>query len=172
MNFLQHTLDWYNGEAFEASLIGIFGVIVLIVALLFWKLGFTPNAKYLVIPLVVFGLLLSIMGTIGFISNKNKLTELKRTEIINEIEFIQSEAERVEGFQWLYTFTIILAAVSFFLAVCFFIFSNSKQLQAIGIVIILLGLTGLVIDYFSKERADFYYNKILEKTNSYGNRNN
>jgi hypothetical protein len=40
----------------------------------------------------------------------------------------------------------------------------------VGLALILFGMTGLVIDYFSKERADNYYKTILleiERNNKY-----
>jgi lipoprotein signal peptidase len=57
--------------------------------------------------------------------------------------------------------TIIIASVSFIVALSFFYFSDNYRLRAVGIALILFGMTGLVIDYFSKERADNYYKTIL-----------
>lgn len=37
--------------------------------------------------------------------------------------------------------------------------------QSIGLVFMLLGLSGFAIDHFSEERADIYYSEILKVSN-------
>ena len=72
-----------------------------------------------------------------------------------------SEKKRVEDFQYLYKMTIIIASVCFALALLFFYLSSNYLLRAVGLALIFFGMTGLFVDYFSKERADNYYKKIL-----------
>jgi hypothetical protein len=43
-----------------------------------------------------------------------------------------------------------------------FWFSNSPLLKAIAISVGILGISGLIIDHFSEERAAIYYQKIEE----------
>lgn len=56
--------------------------------------------------------------------------------------------------------TIIIASVCFAVSIYFFLFTNNYILKAIGLALIIFGLTGLIIDYFSKEWADMYYKAI------------
>ena len=165
MDFIHYTLQWTKGEILEAAIFGTFGLITIIVSFLFWKFGETPNAKALLIPLIVVGIFFAGAGVSGVISNQKRMSKFEKAYSQNPSVFIQNEKERVEGLQYLYTMTLIIATISFVLATGFFWFSGNHILKAIGIALILLGLTGLVIDYFSKERADIYYEKILEHNN-------
>ena len=161
MNIIEHTINWYKGEIFEGTLIGLFGAILLVISIVFWRLGKTPNAQAMVIPLLVVGLLLSLTGGFMANSNANKIKTLTESKIENHQEFLQVEKKRVEDFQPLYTYTKIGAALFFTMAIILFFVTKDKHWQAVAIALIILGASGLVIDYFSKERADVYYNQLL-----------
>ena len=100
-------------------------------------------------------------------SNNKRLTQYTEAFNKDKVEFIKSEKKRVEDFQYLYKMTIIIASVCFAVAICFFLFTNNHVLKAIGIALIIFGLTGLIIDYFSKERADNYYKAITTEIESH-----
>ncbi|MGB1294588.1 MAG: hypothetical protein ACPG6V_03850 [Flavobacteriales bacterium] len=97
------------------------------------------------------------------INNEKALEIVGKLQIENKSEFIQKEIERVEGFQYLYTFTKYLALGLFSVSLLIFFFWDNKQAQAVAIVLIILGLSGLVIDYFSKERSEVYYQELLNE---------
>ena len=62
MEFINYTLNWTKGEIFEATIIAVFGILTLILGIAFWKLGETLNAKALLIPLIVVGLIFTGSG--------------------------------------------------------------------------------------------------------------
>ena len=163
MNFYQHTQNWYNGELFEGKAILIFGVIITITSLLIWKYGTTPNAKSLIIPLVSVGLLFSI-GLGSMIINYPK--RMAKSELAfkeDAPEFILSEKKRVEDFQVLYKYSVGFAAVSFMLTVIAFGFMENRIFQSICIALMLVSVSLIIIDHFSKERATIYYLEIQKK---------
>lgn len=161
MDFIQHTTNWVKGEIFEATIFGAFGLLTIICALLFWKFGETPNARAVIIPFAIVGIFFLMTAISGIISNNKRL--IAYTEVVQKDKkaFVESEKKRVEDFQYLYKMTTAIAAVSFAIAIGFFLFTNNYILRAIGLALILFGLTGLIIDYFSKERADMYYKTIM-----------
>lgn len=161
MDFIEHTINWVKGEIFEAAIFGSFGLLTIICSLLLWKFGETPNSKALIIPLLIVGLFFLGTAISGIVSNNKRLPQYTNTYKEDKFAFIQSEKKRVEDFQYLYKMTIIIASVCFAVAICFFLFTNNHVLKAIGLALIIFGLTGLIIDYFSKERADTYYKLIL-----------
>ena len=55
-----------------------------------------------------------------------------------------------------------VASVSFVFSALVFWFSHSPTLKAIAIAVAIFGISGLVIDHFSEERAANYYQKIEE----------
>jgi O-antigen/teichoic acid export membrane protein len=161
MDFIQHTINWVKGEIFEAIIFGSFGLLTIICSLLFWIFGVTLNSKAVIIPFLLVGIFFLITAISGIVSNNKRVKELTDSYQRNKVEFVFSEKKRVEDFQYLYKMTIIIASVSFIVALSFFYFSDNYRLRAVGIALILFGMTGLVIDYFSKERADNYYKTIL-----------
>lgn len=166
MDFIQHTTNWVKGEIFEATIFGSFGLLTIVCSLLFWKFGETPNSKAVIIPFAIVGVFFLATAISGIVSNNKRLTEYTEAFQKDEKSFIASEKKRVEDFQYLYKTTIIIAAFSFALAICFFFFTDNHILKAIGLALIVFGLTGLIIDYFSKERADTYYEVITTNIKS------
>jgi predicted membrane channel-forming protein YqfA (hemolysin III family) len=162
MEFIQHSINWIKGEIFEAYFFGAFGVLLMLSSLMLWKFGETPNSKALIIPLILIGVFFFGTAISGINSNNKRLPEFKEAFEKNKTEFIQTEKERVESFQYLYKMTIIVASICFLLAICAFVFTKNSTLRAIGIALVIFGITGLIIDYFSKERADNYYKIIIE----------
>ena len=163
MNFIQHTIEWYKGEVFEALLSFGFGIFIIILGIIFGRFGSTEGAQAMVIPLVVIGIIIGGSGAYNAYSNQKKIEELRNNSPSYTTEFIQSEKERVERFQYLYTFTKFLATGLFASALLIFFFVSNKNGLAIAITMIIMGLSGLVIDFFSKERADIYYEIILKQ---------
>jgi len=158
MEFIQHTIAWCKGEIFEGRLILLSGIVVIALAFLFYKIGTTPNAKALFYPLLVLGILYVGIGFTMSYSNPKRIIEFQKAFTENPEDFIQSEKERVEGFQYMYT--LIMATASFTFALLVFWFSSSPTLKAVAITVAILGISGLVIDHFSEERAANYYQHI------------
>jgi hypothetical protein len=167
MEFIQHTTNWVKGEIFEGTIIGSFGLLTIICSLLFWKFGETANSKALIIPLAIVGILLLAIAIGGIASNNKRLLQYAEAFNKDKTEFVKSEKKRVEDFQYLYKMTIIIASVGFAIAICFFLFTNNHILKAIALALIIIGLAGLIIDYFSKERADTYYKAITTEMESH-----
>lgn len=163
MEFINHTITWSKGEIFEGVIIAVFGILTIVLGVIFWKFGGTPNAKALLIPLIMVGLIFTGSGISMIIFNQKRIVKFEQTFQKDPETFVQQEKQRVEDFQYLYTITKVLATIFFALALIFFWFTKNHHLQAIGIALILFGLSGLVIDYFSEERADTYYEIILKE---------
>ncbi|WP_349663415.1 hypothetical protein IZU89_12425 [Cellulophaga lytica] len=162
MNIIEHTTNWYKGEIFEGTLIGIAGVLLIIVSMAFWKFGKTPNAQAMVIPLAVVGLFIGASGFFMSSGNSKALEKITASQIDNQ-SFVQSEKKRVADFQALYLYTKIGAGICFTIATLLFFISENRHLLAVGIALIIIGISGLTIDYFSKERADVYYNQLIKQ---------
>jgi hypothetical protein len=166
MDFIQDTNDWIEGEIFEAAIFGSFGLLTVVFSLVFWKFGETPNSKAVIIPLAVVGIFLLGTAISGIAANRSRLIQYKEAFQKDKTEFLLSEKKRVENFQYLNKMTVIIAAVCFSVAIGFFLFTNNYVLKGIGLALIILGLSGLVIDYFSEERAAIYYKAIMSEIES------
>ena len=162
MDFFTHTTAWIKGEILEALLITAFGLVTLAGGFLFWKLGSVPAAKALLLPLIVTGLIYSAIGISMYISNQKRLTEYEQNYKLDSLSFIKAEKQRVENFQYMYVISKVVATVFFGVTLLLFWFTKNPGLHALGIGLTLFALTGLVVDYFSQERAEIYYQAILK----------
>ena len=160
MKLIEYTTQWAKGEMFEGLCIAIFGILTLFCTLIIWKYGTTINAKALVIPSLVLGLLFSAMGSFMVYSNNNRIAEFETAYQENPMEFTQLEKTRVEEFQILYPISLAISAVFFLVTLLAFVFSKSPTFHAIGIALSVFGLALIIIDYFSKERGQMYYEHI------------
>jgi glycerol uptake facilitator-like aquaporin len=132
----------------------------------FWKFGTTPNAEAIVIPLLVVGIIAASLGVPMVFSNQKRLVEFQSNYEENPTAFIQSEKERVEDFQYMYTTALIATVVFLIVALYLLCFTKNSYLHASAIALILFGLSLQMIDYFSKERAKVYYEHINQEINT------
>lgn len=161
MSFYNHTLNWIMGELFEAYFITYFGTITIIAGVLFGKFGYTPNSKALLIPLLAVGIIYTAIGLSMIVSNNQRMTAYRQNFEQNNTAFIHSEKKRVEDFQIGYTISKIVATICFPLTLFLFWYSKNPNAMAAGIGLSLFALSGLIVDYFSQERADEYYKRIV-----------
>lgn len=161
MDLIRHSIDWVRGEIFEMTLIAVAGALLAGLGVVFWKVGATPLAKAMLVPLVVIGLLFAAIGVSGYASNLRRIPAFEQAYRQDAPAFAQAEKVRVEGFQYMYKITNVLAPICFALAVALYWLTLNAHARAAGIALVLFGLFGLVIDGFSKERADIYYARVL-----------
>ena len=160
MDIYQHTLNWFKGEIFEGQIIMASGIILVILSIIIRKFGTTPNAKSLFIPLLVVGLLFSI-GIGSMMLNYSKRMDLSKHAFQeNPKEFIMAESKRIDDFQVLYKYSVGFAAVSFLLTIIAFGFLDNRHFQSICIALMIVSMSLIIIDHFSKERAKIYHIEI------------
>ena len=162
MNFHQHTLNWLKGELFEGTIILISGIVLIIIALMLWRFGTSPNAKSLIIPILVVGLLFSLGIGSMMISNEKRIAQFEKAYLDDSKAFILSEKQRVEDFQVLYKYSVGFAAISFLLTIIAFGFLGNRTFQSICIALMIISVSLIIIDHFSKERSEIYYIEILK----------
>lgn len=165
MEFIQNTISWIKGELLEASIILAFGTATILAGIFFYKLGSTPNAKALLLPFLIIGLIYASIGAGMLVSNKNRMATYPQAYQQNKQTFIAAEKKRVEDFQYGYTVSKIVASICFPLTLLIFWYTKSPVWQGIGIGLSYFALAGLVVDYFSQERADIYFKTILYALN-------
>ncbi|MGC4102438.1 hypothetical protein [Ferruginibacter sp.] len=168
INFFNNTTAWIKGEVFESILIFIFGLLTIVCGLLFWKFGVTLNAKALILPLITAGLIYIVISGSLYISNQKRLQNFQQKFITNKVAFIQAEKKRVEDFQYMYSISKVVATLFFIVTLCIFWFTKNASLQGWGIGLTIFAIAGLIVDYFSQERAEIYYKVILDTISETG----
>ena len=91
MTFFKHTENWFKGETFEAGMLLLFGILLVLLALYFWKFGHSPTARVLVVPFLVVGLFWGIAAGIGIVRNTYRLEAFRVEYEKAPVEFVQGE---------------------------------------------------------------------------------
>lgn len=165
MELIDHTINWAKGEIAEATIMGIFGALLVTCSILLWKFGNTPNTKALFIPLLIVGLIPFIMGISGVISNKNRIPSYQKAWETDKQEFILSEKARVEGFDEIFKYSYPAAIIMVITGAILFFISSTPLWKSISLALMTLGLLAYFIDFFAAERADIYLNHIKKALN-------
>lgn len=139
-----------------------FAIVIVLVALGFRWWGGTAHAKALLVPLLALGILLASIGVSMVASNSKRLAEFQQSYEQDRPAFVIAEKKRVEDFQYLYPMSLVMSLVCFLLTVGLLYFSASPTWGAWAVAIMLLGMAFVVIDYFSKERAEIYYQHLIQ----------
>ncbi|MBL4907819.1 MAG: hypothetical protein JKX94_10240 [Sneathiella sp.] len=162
MELIQYTHDWIKGELFEAKLITLFSVTLIVIALLFYFFGNTPNAKAMLFPLIFVGIIFTSVG-VGMLNSNSKRTDAFNLAYQESPkEFASSEKARCEVFMTWYSTSRWIVSTIGVLGIIIFVFWSTPIGRAIGMSLILITLMAFVVDHFSEERANIYYKYILE----------
>ncbi|MBU1242935.1 hypothetical protein KJ612_07015 [Myxococcota bacterium] len=160
MTFIKHTESWYKGEAFEFGMLIIFGTLLVILALYFWKFGHTSTSRVLVIPFLVVGLFWGIAGGFGTYRNSVRVEKMRVDYKQDPGAFVKSEKKRVEGFRGWYRPLLIGWTVLVLIGLSLFHFWGGNLGRAIGLAAILFAVAGLMVDHTSEHNARVYHAEI------------
>jgi hypothetical protein len=80
-----------KGELFEGKIIALVSFAKLLSSFLFWKFGTTPNAKAIVIPLLIVGIIAASVSAPMVFYKKKRLVEFQSNYEENRTAFIQSK---------------------------------------------------------------------------------
>ncbi len=77
MDLIGYAIDWCRGEIFEGNMAFLYGTVILIVSMAFWKIGQTPYAKGVTIPLALVAILFMTGGFYLHLQNNNRIIEYR-----------------------------------------------------------------------------------------------
>ena len=123
MKFVGHRIQWAKGDVFEGICIGIAGFLVVILASLLWKYGSTENARVLVVPTLILGILFVLMGGFMLYSNSHRQLGFQQSYEANANQFLLDEKKRVEAFQVLYPTSLAVSFACFVATIAAFAWS-------------------------------------------------
>lgn len=160
MGILEHANKWLVGEIYEDMAIVVAGIVFLLLSILAWRFGTSESARAMVVPLLVAAVLIVGLGAGLAYNNHNRMEQFAQQYDEAPQQFLESEKTRVDSFMKIYPQTVIAASVMMTIGVCVFAFCSGPSLRASALVLVLVALTALTIDFFSKERAIIYQNAI------------
>ena len=162
MDILKVSTDWVKAELFSTPFFILFGVVFMTTSLGFWQLGKTDMARAYVIPTLVAGALLTIIGLGLFFTNKSRVTQFERDYHTDASAFVASELERAESTLQEYK-NIVFTAVPIIIAACALVILliNTPLWRASMITTIATLVVILLIDGTARARIDAYYKQLL-----------
>lgn len=162
MDILKASTDWAKAELFSTPFFILFGAVFMAASLGFWQLGKTDMAKAYIIPTLVAGALLLIIGLGLFFTNKSRITQFERDFNTNASAFVESELERAQSTLKEYK-NIVFTAIPLIIAACSLVifFVNVPIWRASMITTIAMLVVILLIDGTAHARIDAYQKQLL-----------
>ena len=163
MDILKSATEWARAELFSTPFFILFGIIFLGASIGFWQLGKTDLAKAYVVPTLVAGVLLIILGLGLFFTNKSRITQFEQDYKANVPAFVASELERTEATLKEYK-NIVFTAIPFIIVACALVlfFVNSPAWRTSMITTIAVLVVILFIDGTASARIDDYRKDLLQ----------
>ena len=97
MDILKAATDWAKDELVSTPFFILAGALFLAISLGLWQVGKTDLARAYIIPMLVAGSLLAIIGFGLFFTNKARMDQFKIDHAENRIAFIDSELSRTNA---------------------------------------------------------------------------
>jgi hypothetical protein len=163
MDILKTATDWAKDELFSTPFFILFGVLFVIASIGFWQLGKTEMARAYIIPTLVAGVLLMIIGLGLFFTNKSRITQFETAYNTNASAFVEAEIIRAEATLKEYQ-NIVFKAIPLIIAVCSLIilFIDKPIWRASMITTIAMLVVILLIDGTAHARIDAYHKELIE----------
>ncbi|HAI42965.1 MAG TPA: hypothetical protein DCM40_35115 [Maribacter sp.] len=167
MDVLKLAIEWAKAEVFSTRFFIFFAIGFLIASVGFWQLGMTDLAKAYIIPTLIVGILLLIIGSGTNYANNKRIKHIEKDFNSDETAFYQSEIERSESTikQFVAVFKIvpILIIIAALLNLCL----NTPTWRAISISSLSMLMVILFIDGNALSRIENYHKtlKLLDLNN-------
>lgn len=157
MEILKIAIDWAKAEVFSARYFIFFGMLFLTASIGFWQLGKTEMAKAYIIPTLVAGLLILIVGVGIFYANKSRVSSFAVAYNENPVEFVKSEITRTNKSMGEFR-TIVFKVIPFIIltAALLIVFVDKPVWRATSITIIAMMVVILLVDSNANARLESY----------------
>lgn len=169
MDILKTATDWAKAEVFSSTFFIIFGVILVATSIGFWQLGKTDLAKAYIIPAMVAGALLLIIGLGLVFTNKARISSFAVDYNQDASAFVKSEIVRVDNTLKEYQ-TVVFKVIPIIIiaAALVIIFINTPIWRAISITTIAMLIVILLIDGSAHARIKEYKQQLVLVENQKG----
>ncbi len=161
MDILKTAIEWAKSEVFSSMFFILFGGIFLIMTLGFWQLGKTEVAKAYIIPTMVAGILLLIVGFGIFFTNRARTKTFETEYNANASDFIQSELKRTKQSMGEYK-TIVFKVIPFIIvaAAITIAFISNATWRAIALTTIAMMTVIIFVDSNANARLKAYHSEL------------
>lgn len=163
MDILKAATDWAKAELVSTPFFALAGLVFIAISVGFWQVGKTDLAKAYVIPTLVAGVLLVIIGTGLFFTNKNRITQFEMAYQENKVAFVDAELTRAEATLKEYK-NVVFTAIPIIIAVCAAVLFivNAPGWRASMITTIAMLAVIMLIDGLAHARIGEYNQQLLK----------
>ena len=161
MDILKTATDWARAEAFSSAFFMLFGVLFLFSSISLWHFGKTEISKSYIIPTLIVGCLLLVIGGGLFTNNIMRLKKFEHTYSNDKQAFVESELTRTEKTVREYKTVLKVVPAIIILCALLIIFRDESSWRASSIVTIAMMTVILLIDTAAKNRIEDYNRKLL-----------
>jgi hypothetical protein len=157
MEIVKIATDWAKAEVFSSTFFILFAAVFLLASIGFWQLGKTDLAKAYIIPTLVAGVLLLIIGAGLVFNNITRITAFEKAYNSDASAFVESEIARAERTLNEYQ-TVVFKAIPLIIAACalVIIFINTPIWRASMITTIAMMVVILLVDGTAHARMETY----------------
>ena len=161
MELLKLTTEWAKAEVFSTRFFIFFAVGFLIASAGFWQLGKTDLAKAYIIPTLVAGLLLLIIGSGLNYTNIQRIKQFEKDFNTDEIAFYQSEKERAESTLKEYSIVFKVIPILIIIAAIVMLFLTTPTWRGICSTAIAMLIVILLVDGTAYSRMESYHKELM-----------
>ena len=161
MELLKLATDWATAEVFSTRFFIFFAILFLIASVGFWQLGKTELAKAYIIPTLVVGILLLIIGSGTNYTNIQRVKQFEKDFNTDETAFYQSEIERSESTVKQFVVVFKVVPILIIVAALLILFINTPTWRAISVTTISMLIVILLIDGTAHARIDAYHKELV-----------
>ena len=160
MELLKLATEWAKAEIFSTRFFIFFAIGFLIASAGFWQLGKTDLAKAYIIPTLVAGVLLLIIGSGLNYTNIQRVKQFEKDFNTDASAFYQSEIERSEGTLKEYTIVFKVIPILIIIAALLILLVNTPTWRAISITAIAMLTVILLVDGTAHSRIESYHKEL------------
>ncbi|SDX86814.1 hypothetical protein SAMN05444411_110148 [Lutibacter oricola] len=160
MDVLKLAIEWAKAEVFSTRFFIFFAIGFLIASIGFWQLGKTDLAKAYIIPTLVAGILLLIIGCGTNYTNIKRVKLFEKNFNTNKTAFYQSEIERSENTIKQFIVVFKLVPILIIVAALLILFINTPTWRAISVTTITMLILILLIDGNAQSRIENYHKEL------------
>ncbi|AXT56439.1 hypothetical protein J8L88_11350 [Aquimarina sp. MMG015] len=160
MDVIKLAIEWAKAEVFSTRFFIFFAIGFLIASVGFWQFGKTDLAKAYIIPTLVAGILLLVIGSGTNYTNVQRLKQFEKDFNTDKTAFYQSEIERSESTIKQFKFVFKLVPILIIAAALLILFINTPTWRAISITTISILIVILLIDGNAHSRIENYHKEL------------
>jgi predicted membrane channel-forming protein YqfA (hemolysin III family) len=164
MDILKAATDWAKDELVSTPFFILAGTLFLVISFGLWQVDKTDLARAYIIPMLVAGSLLTIIGLGLFFTNRARIDQFKIDHSENPIAFIEAELARTNATLLEYK-NVVFTGIPIIIGICVGIlfFVSAPLWRAMMITSISMLSVILCIDGLAHSRISEYHQQLLQE---------